>query len=438
MMVALVSGGTSSVDGQIVGTRESKNLRLLGYTDLGVRSFSNQVIVQNNYAYVGRNAYPDDLECRGGGTSVVDVSDPLHPKVVANIPLLPYTVNVKVQVRGNILVQGVQIPGSVRRAIRAKRLDAKLVEPSRREIGLRIFDVSTPSSPEKLATYQGGGEGGFRRAWFDGRYAYACMGREGYQNEVFEIVDLRDPRNPKMVSRWWYPGQHTAAGEKLPPGEEDQGITCHVPHVEGNRAYIGYGTIMVILDISDLTQPKLAGEYRFSRAYRLFPHTVLPIRGGSLAVVTQEEGPVKCENGVGYSQAWMFDLRDEKRPIPISTFPIPEGDYCLRGGRFAPHNIFEGGPGSPVDDRMIYLAYSNAGVRIYDVLNAYRPTEVAYWVPEAPPGSAVGDADIGDLYVDERGLIYATDRQGGGLWILQFTAQQPVVDTWKKKERSQE
>ena len=28
------------------------------------------------------------------------------------------------------------------------------------------------------------------------------------------IVDINDPANPKEVSRWWFPGQWTAGGEK--------------------------------------------------------------------------------------------------------------------------------------------------------------------------------------------------------------------------------
>jgi hypothetical protein len=43
--------------------------------------------------------------------------------------------------------------------------------------------------------------------------------------------------------------------------------------------------------------------------------------------------------------------------------------------------------------------------------------EVAHWIPEAPPGQPV--AQINDLFVDAGGLVWVTDRIGGGLYVLE-------------------
>jgi hypothetical protein len=59
-------------------------------------------------------------------------------------------------------------------------------------------------------------------------------------------------------------------------------------------------------------------------------------------------------------------------------------------------------------------------VRAYDVSDPFRPREVAYHVPAAPPGSRAGAIQINDVFVDERGIVYAVDRLVGGLYTLEM------------------
>ena len=48
------------------------------------------------------------------------------------------------------------------------------------------------------------------------------------------------------------------------------------------------------------------------------------------------------------------------------------------------------------------------------------PGRSAAFVPPAPPGSRAGAVQINDVYVAADGIVYAVDRGGGGLFILQF------------------
>ena len=66
-------------------------------------------------------------------------------------------------------------------------------------------------------------------------------------------------------------------------------------------------------------------------------------------------------------------------------------------------------------------SYFNGGVRAFDTSNPLQPKEVAGFVPPAPAGSRVGAAQINDVFVDEYGIVYAVDRFGGGLYILEST-----------------
>jgi hypothetical protein len=103
----------------------------------------------------------------------------------------------------------------------------------------------------------------------------------------------------------------------------------------------------------------------------------------------------------------------------VSELPTPEGDFCSRGGRFGPHNLHEMRPGSLIDPTTVYLTYFNAGLRVVDITDAARPHEVAYFVPDAPPGRK--SIQFNDVLVNADGLIYATDRFTGGLYILERT-----------------
>ena len=68
----------------------------------------------------------------------------------------------------------------------------------------------------------------------------------------------------------------------------------------------------------------------------------------------------------------------------------------------------------------MFGSFFNAGVRAYDVRNPFQPCEVAAFVPPPPPGSRAGAIQINDVYVASYGVVYAVDRGGGGLYLLQF------------------
>ena len=65
--------------------------------------------------------------------------------------------------------------------------------------------------------------------------------------------------------------------------------------------------------------------------------------------------------------------------------------------------------------------FFNGGVRAFDTSNPYQPQEVGYFVPGAPKLSPKGAVQINDVWVDEKGLVYAVDRFGGGLYVIEMT-----------------
>ena len=70
--------------------------------------------------------------------------------------------------------------------------------------------------------------------------------------------------------------------------------------------------------------------------------------------------------------------------MPIATLPTPgDRDFCSLGV-FGPHNLHENRPGSFRSEEIIFATYNNAGVRVFDIKDAFAPKEIASWVPPVP------------------------------------------------------
>ncbi len=127
----------------------------------------------------------------------------------------------------------------------------------------------------------------------------------------------------------------------------------------------------------------------------------------------------------GLKLIWLLDIREPANPVSISTFPtLSEADYVAKGGHFGPHNIHENRPGSLISSELIFATYQNAGVRVFDIRDQYRPVETAAFVPPQParlvdhgPNRA-GVIQSCDVFVDAAGLVYSND-YNAGLFILE-------------------
>jgi hypothetical protein len=146
-------------------------------------------------------------------------------------------------------------------------------------------------------------------------------------------------------------------------------------------------------------------------------HTALPLPGRDVLVVTDEQLANDCQGM--QTRVRVVDIADERAPRVIAELPVPAGDFCARGGRFGPHNLHEMRPGSLVDPDTVYVTWFNAGLRVMDVSSPSAPKEIAYFVPDAPPGRS--SIQFNDVLVNADGLVYVTDRFKGGLYIVERT-----------------
>ncbi len=384
------------------------NMRLVGQTNLNDHGDCMHVNVQDGFAYVGH------MGQSRVGTSVVDVSDPRNPRVVAQLETPPGTHSHKVQVVGDVLL------------VNYERNAAFEPQAPSWQGGLKVFDISKPAQPREIAFLKMPGKGVHRMTYWEPPLAYMSGSDEGFIDQFLVIVDLSEPTRPCEVGRWWFPGQHTAGGETpgWTPTQSHGGApgakryALHHPLIRGDRAYCGYWDAgLVILDISEKRAPKLVSQLEFGADVSTATHTALPVPGRDVLVVTDEQLANDC-SGM-QTRVRVVDIADETQPRVLSEFPAPEGDFCSRGGRFGPHNVHEMRPGSLVNSSEIYVTWFNAGLRVVDISDATRPHEVAYFVPDAPPGRS--SIQFNDLVVAADGLVYVTDRFAGGLYIVERT-----------------
>ena len=106
--------------------------------------------------------------------------------------------------------------------------------------------------------------------------------------------------------------------------------------------------------------------------------------------------------------AWIYDITDERQPMPIATFQAPGVDLDgspqePMSGCHQPSERFEG--------TTIPFAWFAKGMRLVDISDPFAPKEVGFYEPDPPSGYARVSSN--DVTTDHRGLAYLLDRQQG-------------------------
>jgi hypothetical protein len=369
-------------------SEDSRGLRTVAQSDLGGYGDGMQVMRAGDAVYVGH------FGPSGMGTSVLDAAD-LRLVTQWKAPHGSHTHKVQVA-DGLLLVNHEQFRGG-----------------NPYSAGMAVYDLADPFDPQQIGWFDSTGKGVHRIVWTGGRYAYVSAIPEGFDDRIWVIVDMADPRNPIEAGRWWWPGQHVAAGEE-PTWPSGKRFAAHHALVDGDRAYLGYGDAgLVVLDISDPAKPAKLSVLNWEPGGDT--HTCLPLPGRELLVVTDEVVTNGREGEPHYAR--IVDVSDPAEPRMVSVCPPPPDEFYDRGLRFGPHNLHENRPGTYRSADLVFCTYFNAGLRVYDVSDAGRPIEVAHWVPETPAGQEA--AQINDVFVGADLDIWVTDRVNGGVYRLE-------------------
>ena len=407
----------------------AQNLRIIGHSDLNGKGNGGEGLDMHQYPD-GRRvlfyAHTNAPNC----VSTIDVTNPRQPKVLAQFGTAASHVRCNsLGVSGTTMVvpQNTDLPG----------------QPLG---GMRVYDVADPANPREIAflNTSGGKSRGAHYVWFaDGEYAYLSSGHADFDpavpprgdDQFLMIVDMRERTKPREIGRWWVPGQRAGEpGAPLPRTRTRDGVRMHTAFISPerpDRLYAGWidGGI-VILDISDKTRPALVGQRTwYPKTPGYIGHSFLPIFERNIGIVAQEANEEKCADWP--KPIWTVDISNERAPMEITQFPYPQGleTFC-KAGRFGAHNIHMNRP-KPLSAKLtqtVVAAFQNAGVRVYSIADPKQPLEIGHLIPPQASGHPLGELGvmINDVYVDEKGIIYAADRNGGGLWILEYTGRTPL------------
>jgi hypothetical protein len=271
-----------------------------------------------------------------------------------------------------------------------------------------------------------------------------------------KIYDLGDPARPRFIRDFGLVGQEPGSSGPAPAG-------VHGPIALRDRVYFAYGTgargVLQVVDRARLLagDPDAAAPYAPTPANLRYPeigrldmapdwgaHTAFPVLGIAVADFRANSAGVVRDVVVVVSESlrddcqevrqltFLVDVTTPSRPFAVSTFQVPAGDFCERGGRFGPHSSNESFA-SIYYGKVVFIAYFNAGVRAVDIRDPFRPREVGFFVPAVTPHTeprcrVVAGASrcrpviqTNNVEIDERGFVYLVDRAGSGLHIVEPT-----------------
>ncbi|WGS21987.1 MULTISPECIES: hypothetical protein [unclassified Bradyrhizobium] len=462
----LLTCGAGAQQQKIGAPPEASNMKLVGYNDLQARSAYQPTIHHQGdrwIAYIGHHGGTDDIpdpvnpitgKAEPNGTSIVDVTDPAHPKYLRHIP----GQEGKYESGGAQMVRvcdGKDLPKRDRNAVYMLRTFGSEAH--------EIWNVADPANPV-LVTRIGEGLKDTHKSWWecDTGIAFLVSGAPGWRTRrMTQVYDLSDPAHPVKIRDFGLPGQEPGATGAVPT--ELHGPISTGP--KGNRVYFGYGTnkngFLQIVDRDKLLNgpkaltpenlkfPEIARMplSALNGAHTTFPMPGMPITefardkdGQTRDIVMIVDEAIQNECGEARQMVWFADVTTEVRPMVISSYTVPEesGSFCERGGRFGSHSSNESM--APVYyKKMAFIAFFNAGVRALDIRDPYHPKEVGYFIPSITSATDKRCITVdgkqrckvaiqtNNVETDDRGYIYAVDRANTGLHILELTGPARAV-----------
>jgi len=487
VVVGLMVGSAYGAPG-MPSSGEKSHMNLIGYNDLQGRE-TLQITVRGNWAYAGHHNRPGSVPIHHNpltgfdeenGTTILDISNPARPVLVAHIPNFENRNSRSATTVYDFKGSGRDYLVRNSEGATAPRWKFEIFDITDRADGIdgiyKVGEITgTPYVPacrcggaiqstahkgyisQSGKFYAGADEFGFR----DGQHLIVYDLSDALDEQLTES-DTRN-FNDTFIGRAWLPGQKLT--EPAPADE----LGGHHPIVDEarNRVYMAYltGGNVVSWDIGTNSG---APNYQYPVKWTIDndppgseTHTVTVIEYEEVpnfepefvgdanptglprlyALVSDEatsnsywrfnDDPPGVRSPIR-EKAYMFDVThaDETGvPFPIETWQVPNADYIMRGGRFGPHQFNEtiDSEFNLFEDKIAFFAYFNAGVRAVDISNPYELKEVGYYVPQENErcGFIGGNQpspniQTNDVTVDSRGLVYASDRVGCGLYILEF------------------
>ena len=361
------------------------NLELVGQFQ-GEGAFS-----QDGPAFLDNCAYYA-TENRSGqkhaGVVVLDVSDPAHPQPTAYLDDTPAGRNPHETLKVNEARKLLAVAENNGPNFAVYELSADCRHP------ILKSSVTLPGSQAHM--------GGWAP---DGKTYYVGQNNRGIGGTL-PVVDVSDPSRAKLLLTWKFTGDGrahdvnlNASGTRLYAGQ---------PGTFGNTGSSVGPDGLVILDVSDIQarrpnpQVRIIGKLFWDdqgQVEQMFPFT----RNGRQYVVSTDEsggaggaGGLKaaCDRGASpYGYPQIIDIADETKPVVVSKLKLEVNDAasCRRllpdppdtGGGSPVYNAERCNTDRPRNPNLLACGFQNGGLRVFDIRDLSRPSEIAYYKPQA-------------------------------------------------------
>ncbi len=366
------------------------------------------------YLYVAHLWHP--------GWTILDVTEPEDPRMVAFVPGPDNTWTIQVCIHRGLMATSLERKPAAWGGDPTSPFDE----------GILLWDLEEPTRPRRRGVFRTGGGGPHRNGFDDRGFLHLSARMAGYRGAIHVTLDVSDPDEPREVGRFHMPGQHIEAGESTTREQFD----LHGPAMRvGDLLYLPYaGAGMVVLDASDPSRQEMVSllDVHGLIGSPIAVHTVLPLPGRGLALINSEALAERCAEPANY--AAVVDIGDPSKPILRSLFPTPAPppgvlyhSFAAKGGRYGPHNFHLPTTDSEHvfrSEEVAFLTYFNAGLRVYDIRDPFQVDEIGYLIPRDPTvriGPLPRDlvCQVEDVLVDSRGVVYFTEKNTG-LYIARW------------------
>jgi hypothetical protein len=352
-----------------------------------------------------------NLNSKGLGVVVLDMSDPAHPKqteLLTDFPMLSPHESLNLNTARGLLAAVSGNPSTYPGVVSLYDAHADCRHPQ--------LQFTKP-----LARF--GHESGFST---DGRTFYAT----GTATQSITAIDVSDTKNPNVL----WQGNVLSHGMSLSN--------------DGNRAYVAdpSGRNMLIMDTSQIQarkpNPQVKEISRITWAPASIPQNAIPFSEGGHPYVLEFDEYNASTLGSGSADdvgaGRIIDIADELHPKVIANLR-------LQVNQPADHHAASGDPGAinaaqgyaahycniptRVDPKIVACSFIASGLRLFDISDLVHPKEIGYYVAptqaKAENGAQSSDFAMSQpAFVPERREVWFTDGTSG------FYALRVAKDVW--------
>jgi len=306
-----------------------KGMEIVGHNDLGQESGgTSEIWYLNETAYLGYYCGARQ------GSSIVDVSDPTKPAVVAKTDTMSGTFASDVSA---ISADTAHFKGDIFLEPHETCRQGAVAE-------FRIWDTTDPAQPKLLSSYLTVDgvhnaspfirtDGGQQRVYVlmsvinadlnDNSDINGANYEDRDMDADFVILEITDPRKPAIVSRW-------NIHQEIPGLNASAFLHDAWLNAAGTIAYCAYWDAgVVLIDVSDVTQPKLISQTLYPPTDEGNTHQIIETKNGDYIVVTDEDfNPLSSE----FRVTEPANLAGTKRVASGSFLQVNIGKPPVEGG----------------------------------------------------------------------------------------------------------